>query len=176
MGTRGLMGFASGDTLKAAYNHFDSYPDYLGRVVFSWALAADLDEAKLKFATLEIVDESDNPTDEQIARLAKAGLGPAGVSTGADFYAWLRDLQGDPQATLDAGFITDSVGFGMDPLFCEWAYVVDLDKRVVEVYSGDGGGEDERWPGGIKLVLTAPLDGSVTVQKFIEQADAAGRD
>lgn len=175
MGTRGLMGFASGDTLKAAYNHFDSYPDYLGKAVFEWALAADFVEAKAKFSTLEIIDESDNPTDEQIARLTKAGLDPSKVSTGADFYAWLRDCQGDPQATLDSGFITDSVGFGMDPLFCEWAYIVELDKKVVEVYSGDLGQDGERWPGGIKLVLTVPLDGSVTAEQFIEQADAAGR-
>lgn len=33
-------------------------------------------------------------------------------------------------------YIRDDTKFAADSLFCEWAYVVDLDKRQLEVYQG----------------------------------------
>lgn len=32
--------------------------------------------------------------------------------------------------------LVSSLGFAADSLFCEWAYVVDLDKNTFEVYEG----------------------------------------
>lgn len=40
------------------------------------------------------------------------------------------------EATLDAGVMIDSAGFLADSLFCEWAYVINLDDCVLEVYRG----------------------------------------
>jgi hypothetical protein len=171
------MGFATEGIFKAAYTHSDSYPDYLGKHVFEWALGADLEDAKARLKVLEDIDENEEPTPEQVERLKIAGFEQARVSTGADWYAWLRDCQGDPERTLNSGYIANNTEFGKDALFCEWAYVVDLDRKVVEVYSGSGGPRAGRWAkGGVNLVLTVPLDGSITVDQFIKQADAAGRE
>jgi hypothetical protein len=173
------MGFATEGIFKAAYNHFDSYPDYLGKQVFEWALSADLEDAKAKLKVLEDIDENEQPTPEQIERLKLAGFTASSVSTGGDWFAWLRDCQGDPERLLNSGYIPNNTEFGKDALFCEWAYVVDLDLKVIEVYCGYSSVSSPRagrWAeGGVNLVLTVPLDGSVTVEQFIEQADAAGR-
>jgi hypothetical protein len=37
--------------------------------------------------------------------------------------------------------LSDSTGFAADSLFCEWAYVVDFEKKVLEVYEGFNKGE-----------------------------------
>ena len=45
-------------------------------------------------------------------------------------------MQGSLKAYLDAGVMPDNLDFAQDSLFCEWAYVVDLDAGVLEVYKG----------------------------------------
>lgn len=134
MGTRGLMAFAHDGQIKGTYNHYDSYPSGLGRDVVTWARNADFTEAIAKFARLQAINEDEKPTDEQRAQLAE--YTNTNVSTGDDWYATLREAQGDPGKTLDAGFYSEYTEFALDSLFCEWAYVVDLDNRTVEIYRG----------------------------------------
>jgi len=136
MGTRGLMAFTSGGELKGAYNHWDSYPSGLGAVIAKWLINTDLAEARTKFEALEVVSEDAEPTPEQVVRLLQyANLNVSTQSPG-EWYVLLRETQGDPQATLDSGFIFDSLDFAADSLFCEWGYVVDLDTGALEVYKG----------------------------------------
>lgn len=143
MGTRGLLAFAHDGEIKGAYNHFDSYPSGLGADVAKYVhqlvrLGGDegLESAKAKFKALVAVDEDEKPTEDQ--KLALLRYYSPRVSTGSadEWYALLRDTQGDPQAFLDAGFYIDGIGFAQDSLFCEWGYVIDLDRKVVEIYKG----------------------------------------
>jgi hypothetical protein len=132
------MAFAHNGEIKAMYNHWDSYPTGLGDVMVKWMLAQDGDFSKAieQFDRLTAVEEDSEPTEDQkLALVRYLDLG-VGNKTDGDWYNLLRDTQGNPVGALEAGFFVDYFKFGEDSLFCEYAYVVDLDRKVLEVYKG----------------------------------------
>jgi hypothetical protein len=138
MGTRGTWGFVLDDREKLTYNHFDSYPDGLGADLLNWLRDQRLEQLCSRVRALELVDESDKPTPEQQERLVAMGTHDSDVSSGQteEWYSLLRNCQGDPELTLKSGFMIEGAGFPLDSLFCEWAYVIDLDNQRFEVYRG----------------------------------------
>jgi hypothetical protein len=122
------------------YNHFDSYPSGLGDTVLQWLRGevengqAGLDSIRQRVAALTLLNEDDPPTQEDRTRLAE--YADLSVSTGQDWYSLLRNTQGDPEAILSSGFMIDSHNFPLDSLFCEWGYLVDLDRATFDVYRG----------------------------------------
>lgn len=142
MSTRGLMGFRLNGKDKLVYNHSSSYPRGLGdRIGNDLALilrTPGKGEQWLrdKVEDLQLVDSDTVPTPEQIERLKPfTNLGVADKSE-KDWYCLTHDLQGDLENTLQAGIAEDSGNFIHDSLFCEWAYIVNLDTRCLEVYKG----------------------------------------
>lgn len=136
MGTRGFVGFVAGGTEKVAYNHWDSYPSGLGLDVLGWLRDADPERTRLEAHALRVVAADSVPTAEDVAALRPwTDLGVGGQSAD-DWYCLLRGTQGDPGATLQAGVLVDAGQFPRDSLFCEWGYVVDLDRDVFEAYRG----------------------------------------
>lgn len=138
MGTRGSICFVANGEEKITYMQYDSYPDGVGETVLKW-LTAQLSAGreatvKQKVLTLRPVDESSEPTVLERAKYAE--FLDEHVSTGRDWYSLLRHCQGEPSLILQAGVFCDASYFPFDSLFCEWAYVVDLDERVFEVYQG----------------------------------------
>lgn len=138
MGTRGFVGFVVGGQVKIGYNHFDSYPEYLGVNVFNtacrWLSGGEIEKRAQQAQDLRLVGDDDKPTPEDRIRLSahrQQGVGEAG-----SWYELLRDAQGDLDATLDAGVMIDAGDFPLDSLYCEWGYLIDLDRRKLEVYQG----------------------------------------
>lgn len=175
MSTRGLWGFVVDGEVKVTYNHYDSYPSGLGDDLLRFArgVARGIQpSARERVAALRMVDASDGPSASDVERLARFANLNVGSQEIKDWYVLLRETQGNPVATLDAGAMIDSRDFAADSLFCEWGYVIDLDANVFEVYCGfqhaqhsDGRfAADERperrtdgyWP--IRLIATYPLD------------------
>lgn len=142
MGTRGAFGFIINEQEKIAYNHFDSYPEGKGVEVLRWLREADLDDVRKRVADLLVVDPDSSPTPEDIERLKQyANMHVGGPMSGtplgeASWYQLLRETQGDLTLTLRAGVMEDGHLFPLDSLFCEWAYIVDLDKNRFEIYEG----------------------------------------
>ena len=186
MGTRGIMGFAIEGEERLAYNHYDSYPESLGVDMLNWATgvtrAEGWDAVKEQARALRYV-ETDKPTPEELKAL-RFTHDPK-VSEGNDWYAALRDTQGDPAKTLAVGLMEDGHEFAQDSLFCEWGYVVDLDHMRLEVYRGfqhephsegrfaGGPGYDAGGTGGghyepIKLVGAWSLTEPPSEQEFLE--------
>lgn len=136
MSTRGFVGFVIDGTEKIAYNHSDSYPRGLGVDVLDWLRQADIAEATDQARALRVVEPDSTPTDEDIERLrGYADLNVARQSYD-DWYALLRQTQGNPARMLRAGVIEDASGFPADSLFAEYGYVVDLDAQQLEAYVG----------------------------------------
>lgn len=182
MSTRGFISFAIDGETKTAYCHHDAYPDWLGANVLEWASTADLDAAATAVRALRVVTESDEPTDEDIARLAPFTNTGVGARTDRpDWYQLLRETQGDPGAALKAGVIEDASSFPADSLFAEWGYVVDLDAKMLEVYVGfqqephkagrfaSLSGRDGYFP--VRLIKSWPLSDLPTVGAFVAECE-----
>ena len=137
MGTRGAFGVIIGEQEKIGYNQYDSYPDGYGLQNLEWLRVADLGSMS-KLATVALVVDNDvrRPTDAEVADLRE--FSNTSVSEGSlhDWYCLLHTTHGDIGAMLDCGYIEDAHKFPLDSLFCEWAYIVDFDSSMFEVYVG----------------------------------------
>lgn len=159
MGTRGAFGFRSDGINRLTYNHFDSYPDYLGVQMCAAVVAVrgDLDSARANVAAIELVpefveEEENTPTPEQLQRVQDAAariedaIGEDPVITDLrvsrqttdDWYCVLRGMHGQPLYWLLHGFpfMIDSNQFVRDSLFCEWGWLINLDDQTLEIYKG----------------------------------------
>lgn len=146
MSTRGLYGIRKDGIDKCTYNHSDSYPSWLGRKVLEFCANNTIENLEKFFNKIELVDESSKPTEEQIKKCVEAGYYNGVVSTKSvdDWYCLLRNLQGnfdEYQDLIDNDeaktiFMTDCISFIKDSLFCEYAYIINLDDEVLEFYEG----------------------------------------
>jgi len=139
MGTRGLYGFRMNGMDKTTYNHYDSYPDCLGSTVAEFCEQTPVAEMRDIFSRITLVREDSKPTKEQIVKYA--GFCNLDVShrTAEDWYclmrnaqgelAWMRDMVGEIHMIDNHRFIEDS-------LFCEYAYIINLDEEVLEFWIG----------------------------------------
>lgn len=131
------MGFVVDGTVKGTYNHYDSYPSGLGSEIgkFAATLTGDrLAEYADKARAVTFVDEERKPTKAE--RMKYQQFTDSRVGEGDDWYAVLRNLQGNVGLTLDAGIMPDNLSFAYDSLFCEWGYLLNFDTGMIEVYRG----------------------------------------
>ena len=108
MGTRGAVGIRFNDTDKVGYNHYDSYPDGLGDEVLEFIKNLGSVDALKKYFYEITFEKDDNKFTE----------------------VWDCD-----NSTMKKCF-TDNHGFLHDSLFCEYAYIVNLDTEKLEFYIG----------------------------------------
>lgn len=125
---------------KITYNHCDSYPESLGedmvRAVREMLEDHGLEWLRTRARALRLVKADDPVTPQDIERLR--GFADIGVASQrlTDWYCLLRGTQGELDATLDAGIMIDNHDFMRDSVFCEYAYIVNLDTCEFEVYRG----------------------------------------
>lgn len=181
MGTRGAFGFRIDGTDKLSYNHYDSYPSGLGADVVSQIkgvlAGTKLSDMINNVRQIRQVDESGDPTPRDLEEYAQFANG--NVSTGTDWYSLLREAQGRIDLLLDGTLdvMTNGNNFVADSLFCEYAYILDLDtiadRFCLEFYTGFN--KDPEAPGryaslsdgnyqGVALAGEFPLDRLHTAQ------------
>lgn len=128
MGTRNMIGVVlDGEFKVAQYGQWDGYPSGQGLDVLNFVRDADLLTLVNKCRELHWATQPEinavNATESWTEK-----------------YPWLSRDAGagvlDMVLKGDASFLVDSSSFAEDSLFCEWAYVLDLDKLELEVYGG----------------------------------------
>lgn len=180
MGTRGAFGVAVNGEEKIGYNQFDSYPEYGGINNLKWlrdeVVAKGLEDKWRKLAAdALLVDDTEDPHPDDIVKLARFTDTKVSSQSTDDWYCLTRETHGDIGKMIECGFIYDASDFVTDTLFCEWAYMIDFDKRTFEVYSGrrDNTGSG-RWShmGGVPLIAIYSFDNLPTDENFL--IDTAG--
>lgn len=141
MGTRGLVGIVVDKKKKTMYNHFDSYPDCLGNAVVKFVKTVS-DESgwktfKQASKKLKMVKKATPKLIEKYKEFCNTDVS---TNSNTDLYCLFRNLQGAPflehiyNGTLEH-YINDS-GFLKDSLFCEYAYLINLDTMKLDCYEG----------------------------------------
>jgi len=140
MGTRGAYGFRHNDKDTISYNHYDSNPSGLGNKVANFLKEfTNIDDIKKIIGDIKLVQESSKPTEEQKKEVMAFGLCDLDVSSRSsdDWYCLLRNSQGDLSVyTKGLNYMIDGHEFLADSLFCEWAYIINLDTEELEIYRG----------------------------------------
>ena len=145
MGTRGTIGIRYNNQDKITYNHFDSYPSSLGITIAEEVRNLDVEKAKEVFKNIIMLDSDRKATKEEIKTVKEWAKEhkekiidtSVGEQKESDWYCLLRKTQGTLRFHL-AGFpyMRDESVFMADGLFCEWAYIVNLDTEKLEIYQG----------------------------------------
>ena len=147
MGTRHLICVVSNEEYKVTqYGQWDGYPEGAGKVVLNF-LRRDfvLDKFKKGLRNLYY-----NTPEQSKQEWMECGVDPGDDSGMVGLDIAERHKQQYPQNSRDTGAkileiiqnldapmgIEDSLAFAGDSLFCEWAYVIDLDKNTFEAYKG----------------------------------------
>lgn len=166
MGTRHFIGVVkNGDFKIAQYGQWDGYPSGQGSKVLTFARDKDAvsklrdavdavrfvteEDWKETYAAIGIPEGQEWMDGDQADMLAKLYPGLT-RDTGADILG----LVADGTVTV----VGDARDFPKDSLFCEYAYVIDLDANTVEAYVGFQTVEhsDGRWAGTVTLDTFEP--------------------
>lgn len=137
MGTRGAYGFRVGGQDKVTYNHYDSYPSYLGRNILKYVALTSPEEIRLAAKRIILVDPESKPTPALIEKYSHyADINVASHQL-TDWYCLLRNTQGEISLySQNLRHMINSSEFLRDSLFCEWSYIMNCDSEICEIYRG----------------------------------------
>jgi hypothetical protein len=141
MGTRNLtMVVLDGQTRVAQYCQWDGYPVGQGATVLKFLQNWNRETFIKNLRETKFIDEAHvNKLWEQMG--AKNGMVTMDVADRMEkqYPQFERSLGAGVLKQIQFGKIKElqnEEAFAADSLFCEWAYVIDLDKNVLEVYKG----------------------------------------
>lgn len=144
MGTRHLIAVVKNNEYKVAqYGQWDGYPEGQGVRVLKFLQENDINH----FA--KQIDKCRFITDENFFKKAYEELGIVSnngfitMEQSGIFNAKYPQLNRDMGAAIldyimnhDDVILKNDITFADNSLFCEWCYVIDLDKNTFEVYEG----------------------------------------
>ena len=143
MGTRNLTAvYVNGEYKVAQYGQWDGYPSGQGITCLEF-LRDKMDEHKFRDALGECSYITDSELEALWSKYTKSKDGWATLDEAyrmkADYPELSRDTGADILELIQNGGarkLNNNIVFAADGLFCEWAWVIDLDKRTFEAYEG----------------------------------------
>lgn len=145
MGTRNLVCVVLNKKFKVAqYGQWDGYLDGQGKIVVNF-IANEMNLSRFKRALSEcrFVSQKESEAIWNAGGHAKEALSR---DRGADILQMIQDGTYQVYKGIEEGRITikgkpvrllcDQKVFAKESLLCEYAYVLDLDKEILEVYKG----------------------------------------
>lgn len=138
MGTRNLTAvFIDGEYKVAQYGQWDGYPDGQGAVAYRFAKQLvndnfkDVFRDKVRAARFISADEFDERYSKQLV-------------TDKEFYLKYPEFTRDTGSSIlnvvfekpEGISLVNEIDFAADSLFCEWAWVIDLDANTFEAFKG----------------------------------------
>lgn len=125
MGTRNLtIVIQDKKPVVAQYGQWDGYPEGQGTTCLNFLLNCDLNRFKEVLTRCRFIEskqsEQYHKKNPFLTRDNGAGILNLLYEDKTDKLLWIHD----------------NSEFAADSLFCEWAYVIDLDKNTFEVYTG----------------------------------------
>lgn len=144
MGTRGLIGIRVDGKYFGVYNHFDSYLSGLGVTIIEFIHKLNEKKKWKQFKEnvrkIELVSLDTTPSKELKAKYLKYTDLDVSSQSLNDWYCLLRDTQNgiwlNEVFKGDLEHVIDGSDFILDSLFCEYAYILDLDNCKLEFYRG----------------------------------------
>ena len=178
MGTRNLTIVKHNEEIKVAqYCQWDGYPDSAGLHILNFLQKRNKEDFKHNLEQCSWATEEDlEKAEEFIKSIEESNLTIHADTWHAVFPAFHRNTgcrilelicppYGGPKRML----LQNSFKFGGDKVFCEWAWVIDLDSNQLEVYSSSDGSKgifkDLEDP--VRLTVSWDLDTLPTPEDFM---------
>ena len=141
MGTRSATGFVLEDgTEKVSYSQYDGDPDCTGVAVLDFIHQYSDEEIKAIAERIQLVKHTDKPTEEQKQHCREQGTIDltVGEQTENSWYCLLRKAQGGLMAWgKGLKYMLNARWFLLDETDCQWAYLVNVGKHMLEVYNNN---------------------------------------
>lgn len=168
MGTRNLTCVVKNGEFKVAqYCQWDGYPSGQGKTIVDFIQRRLKDSDSLTTFNKRVSEVTEISAEDLKSKWVECGASPNSDMVNLavsdkfnekypqyhrDFGARILDYVFENENTK----VQSDVEFAGDSLFCEWAYVLDLDNNVLEVYKGFN---------------TTPLNSSERFAKFFHEKD-----
>lgn len=137
MSTRGAFGFTKNGVNKITYNHFDSYPTGLGFDIIEFIMQNNIEKMNKIFDKITMVKYDDVPTVDQLKILEEYFGSKIDIRKIKDMEDLISSNQYITDFQKGFPFMLDNESFMGDSLFCEYAYIINLDDNTLEVYYGN---------------------------------------
>lgn len=151
MGTRSMHGLRKNGIDKTQYNQCDGDPEGVGQEIYSYVSKHTNEELNNLFDRISLVQEDltvSQLTVEQKEKYKKFIKDykcsqyiqeEDKVMDNLWMYSFLHDFQGnldlfDKYPEID--IMVDGTNFIKNSLFCEWAYIINLDTEKLEIWEG----------------------------------------